>query len=125
MIDISEFKKKLEAEKRKIEEDLLGTSEDDPKRPDNWEAVYPGKELGNEPIDADSADAAEDLEEYGERYDLNDVMEKRLNAVKEALRRIENGTYGVCTIDGKSHEIEAERLEANPAAITCIAHIEE
>ncbi|MBI5139900.1 MAG: hypothetical protein HZA94_00390 [Candidatus Vogelbacteria bacterium] len=124
-INTDEFKKKLETEKDKLEADLLGTSEDDPKRPENWEATYPERELGDASIEADPADTAENLEGYGERYDLNDVMEKRLNAVKDALKRIEDGTYGVCTVDGKPHDIEEERLLANPAATTCITHIEE
>ena len=123
-IDTNEFKKKLEVEKKKIETELLDTSEDDPKHPDNWEATYPNTEAGHEVTEADSLDAAEDIEEYQERFDLNDVLEKRLNSVKEALKKIEDGTYGVCMIDGKPHDIEVERLEANPAATTCIAHIE-
>ncbi len=36
-------------------------------------------------------------------------------------RRIEDGTYGVCTVSGE--EIETERLEADPAAKTCKAHL--
>ena len=32
------------------------------------------------------------------------------------------GTYGSCEISGEA--IEVERLEANPAARTCKAHIE-
>ncbi len=124
-IDTKEFKKKLEKEKEKLEDDLLGTSEDDPKHPDNWEATYPNREAGDASIEADEGDVAEELDEYGERFDLNDVMEKRLNAVKDALKKIDEGTYGICKIDGVPHEIELERLEANVAATTCIAHIEE
>ena len=49
-------------------------------------------------------------------------LEIRYNEVKEALKRIEEGTYGICRVSGE--QIEPERLEANPAATTCIKHLE-
>ena len=94
-----------------------------PKDSRDWQAIYPEGDL-DEKIEADPIDAADKIEDYQERYDLNDVLEKRLNSVKDALKSIANGTYGKCKVGGKEHDIEPERLEANPAATTCINHIE-
>ncbi len=122
--DLNYFKKKLEEEKRKIEDELKQTSIRNPKDAGDWQAVYPEKDL-EEKIEADPTDAADNIEDYQERYALNDVLEKRLNSVKDALKKIAGGSYGKCNVAGKIHDIEHERLDANPAATTCINHIEE
>lgn len=123
-IDLNHFKKLLEAEKNKLEDELKGTSIKNPKDNRDWQAVYPEMNQA-EKIEADPLDTADNIEDYQERYDLNDVLEKRLNNVKDALKAIQNGTYGKCMVDGKEHNIEEERLNANPAATTCISHLEE
>lgn len=122
-IDLNHFKKLLAEEKHKIESELREISIRNPKDGRDYQAVYPEKS-GPEKMEADDLDVADSMEEYQERYDLNDVLEKRLNSVKDALKAIEDGTYGQCTIGGDPHDIEKERLEANPAATTCIGHIE-
>lgn len=43
-----------------------------------------------------------------------------LNYVNNALSRIENGTYGECTVCGEI--IEEKRLEAVPYATLCMKH---
>jgi RNA polymerase-binding transcription factor DksA len=48
-------------------------------------------------------------------------LEVQLVEVEAALERIEKGTYGICEISGT--QIEEDRLDANPAARTCKAHI--
>jgi DnaK suppressor protein len=44
----------------------------------------------------------------------------RLRQVREALRRIEEGTFGRCTVDGGP--IEEARLEAMPWTPYCLKH---
>jgi RNA polymerase-binding protein DksA len=51
-------------------------------------------------------------------YTLGENSEQVLAEIEAALRRIENGTYGVCGKCGR--EISAERLEAYPWASLCI-----
>ena len=51
------------------------------------------------------------------------LLEARLAQVDAALAKIENGTYGKCRVCGK--EIEPARLGANPAAETCMEHLED
>lgn len=122
-IDLDYFKNRLLEEKNKLEEELKETSIKNPKNSRDWQAVYPEKDL-EENIEADPADVADNIEDYQERYALNDVLEKRLNSVKDALKAIDNGSYGKCRVGGKEHGIERERLDANAAAATCINHIE-
>jgi DnaK suppressor protein len=54
--------------------------------------------------------------------DLNIHMRERENKllfkIKEALERIENGTYGVCEICGEA--ISETRLKARPVTTVCI-----
>jgi RNA polymerase-binding protein DksA len=49
---------------------------------------------------------------------LGENAEQVLAEIDAALKRIENGTYGICTKCGK--EIAPERLEAYPWASLCI-----
>ena len=54
--------------------------------------------------------------------DLNIHMKERENKlifkIKEALERIENGTYGICDICGEG--ISETRLKARPVTTVCI-----
>jgi DnaK suppressor protein len=54
--------------------------------------------------------------------DLNIHMKERENKlifkIKEALERIENGTYGICEMCGE--EISEVRLKARPVTTVCI-----
>ncbi|GEL99497.1 TraR/DksA family transcriptional regulator [Cellulomonas terrae] len=43
----------------------------------------------------------------------------RLESVDDALRRIDDGTYGICTVCGD--RIAPGRLEVRPTATTCVA----
>jgi leucyl-tRNA synthetase len=56
------------------------------------------------------------------RVGILDKLELRLGNVKTALEKIENGSYGICKICGE--KIEEDRLEANPASLTCKKHME-
>lgn len=51
-------------------------------------------------------------------YTLGENSEQVLAEINTALKRIEDGTYGTCTVCGK--EIAPERLEAYPWASLCI-----
>jgi DnaK suppressor protein len=64
-------------------------------------------------------DLVEKYEEESTNEGVLETLEERLKEVTDALTRIENGTYGICVKTG--NKIEVERLEANPAATTCIA----
>jgi len=75
--------------------------------------------------DASNADDEHDPEGATiafERSQLNAQLEAAqaaLDEVAHALRRVEEGTYGICHVCGRP--IVAARLEARPTATTCIS----
>ncbi len=84
---------------------------------DKWEAT-PDVDMMNQSDDNDAADRFEDFEE---RTSMLNTLQDRLTDIKNALIKVENETFGKCEVCGKS--IEADRLEANPAARTCKEHM--
>ena len=66
-------------------------------------------------------EVADRLEELDERIEAGGSLRARLLSVENALKRMDAGTFGMCEIC--KTEIEKERLEANPASRTCMAHI--
>jgi len=118
-IDTKHFKAKLEEELAVVEKELAQVGHINPTNPADWEPT-PAK------MDIDQADANERsdaVEEYETNTGVLKELEIRFNNIKLALKKIEDGTYGICEISGEP--IEAERLEANPAARTNKAHMEE
>lgn len=53
-------------------------------------------------------------------YSLESNSEQHLAEIDAALKRIDDGTYGVCVVGGE--QITEERLEAMPWASLCIDH---
>ncbi len=49
---------------------------------------------------------------------IKDIKSRRLERVNAALQAIDDGTYGVCIKCGK--QIDKRRLDAEPAALTCL-----
>lgn len=64
------------------------------------------------------ADVGSEMFERSKDLALRQDMEQQMDAVKDALDRIEDGTYGTCKSCGK--EIPVERLEAIPSTTMCI-----
>lgn len=111
----SEFKDRLMKEKALLEAELatLGTQS----ATGDWIAKKPeGDTFG-----ADRNDNADIIEDMQENNASLNQLEGRLNLVIAALARIEANTYGVCEVSGE--DIEIERLNANPAATTCMQHM--
>lgn len=117
MIDTQNFKDALEAEKKVLEQELTDIGTKDITTGD-WEAVPPL--LDNNDV-SDENDTADRAEEYEERTSILNTLELRLKDINDALLKIQNGGYGICEVSG--NEIEHDRLVANPAARTCIAHM--
>jgi DnaK suppressor protein len=71
-------------------------------------------------------DAADDsVSDEGESEDLTEAELDAavLRQVRDALQRIEDGTYGHCLVDGKP--IDTDRLDAVPWAAYCSRHQEQ
>lgn len=116
MINLDTFKKKLLAEKKLVETELGTVGRRNPENAADWEPVAAVLER---PAERD--EVADKLESFEENVALVRQLESRLGEITTALERIEHKAYGVCSVCGKS--IETERLEANPAATTCKAHM--
>lgn len=110
------FRKKLEAEKARLEAELKSVGRRNPAVPGDWEPMP--TEIGMESDLVDQADVIMNRE--GNAAILAD-LEARYDTTLEALKRISDGTYGKCEVCGKT--IEEKRLEADPAATTCIEHL--
>lgn len=67
----------------------------------------------------DTTDVATSDEDISESMQEDSLASQTLIQVQDALHRIEDGTYGRCTICGR--QIEAARLEAVPWAPYCLA----
>lgn len=60
----------------------------------------------------------DEVEAYESLLSVHRHLSHRLEEINKALARLEEGTYGWC--ENCKEEIPLERLEANPAANTCI-----
>ena len=115
-MNIEHFHTRLTEEKARLEAELATVGRKNPSNPNDWEAVP--DEVGPE---ADPNDRADQMEDYGNNNAILSDLETRYNEVLAALARIEDGSYGTCVISGET--IEEGRLEADPAARTCKAHL--
>ena len=113
------YKVRLEEMLEEITTELKAVGIHNPQNPSDWVAVPDTTEL-DEPDPDLVADAVED---WNERAALVATLESRYNSIKGALARIASNTFGECEVCGAA--IEPNRLEANPIARTCIAHIDQ
>lgn len=74
-------------------------------------------DLSNMPIHM--ADAGTDSYEQEFTLELMDSERKLISEIDQALDRIEDGTYGICQVNGEP--IPKPRLEAIPWARCCVA----
>jgi RNA polymerase-binding transcription factor DksA len=70
--------------------------------------------------DQHQADMGTETFEREKDLSILEQVEAELADIDHALRRLDEGTYGTCEIDGKP--IPEERLEAMPAARLCLEH---
>jgi len=66
----------------------------------------------------DRSDLASDYSYRARRLSMVEQLEEQLDETREALERIDEGTYGRCMNCGNF--IKSERLEALPSAELCI-----
>lgn len=108
---IEKIKKNLLEEKAKLEKELLRFAKKDPKAEGGFNTEY--KNYGDE-----DEENAKEIAEYSDNLALEKSLESSLRDVNDALKRIEDGTYGVCKYCG---EVMPEgRIEARPASSACV-----
>lgn len=100
-MDLQQAEKKLQQTQAELEKEL--------------------KDLGGVPemgSDVDAFDTETDeAEEYSKNLGIKDSLKGRLQAVKDALVKIQSGTYGKCEKCGM--QIPEEILTVNPEARFC------
>lgn len=102
-----EYKRRLKAEERRLLKSL------EPAEPDV-------QELSDSSSTTDWADASVVDEEKSNLFQEADSNLTTLNQVRDALKRIENGTFGKCVVDGAP--IDEKRLRALPWTPYCMKH---
>lgn len=111
------MKQRLTEEQTLLEAELATIGQKSATTPGDWVAT-PAPMDGTEPDEV-----ADKIEQFEENTALLKQLEIRLSDIKLALTKIEQGTFGVCEISGEP--IEEDRLEANPSARTCKAHMDD
>ena len=71
------------------------------------------------PLSADSEERATDLENQEALEALENSEMHEIHHSQDVLRRISEGTYGICVECGE--EIDPKRLKALPTATRCIS----
>lgn len=111
-MDLKFFEKKLKERAKKIEGFLKLIAKKDQKIKDNWKAIMPyfGDDISLET-------EADEVEEYDLRVLQEHFLELKLKEIKEALKKIRKGRYGVC--EKCKGKIELGRLKILPETRFC------
>jgi DnaK suppressor protein len=83
-------------------------------------SLEPGHGAASPDFDDNFADSGQVAAEQGENKVLASQLRSELDEVERALRKLDDGTYGMCETCGEP--IVPARLEAKPAARYCIQH---
>ncbi len=118
-IDTVKYKAMLEKAKGQLESELDRLGNRNPLRAEDWDVRMPDIDT----MSADENESADRSEAMQIDSIVLDELEARYRNILRALKKIEDGTYGICEVSGEP--IEEDRLEANPAARTTKAHIRE
>lgn len=113
--DLKKFKERLEQTKKELENSLGTFATKDPALQGDWDTKYP--EFSRDQ-NVNLEEEADEVEEYISRLPVEHSYELRLQAINEALNRIEGGVYGECAKCKK--KIPRKRLEAYPEAKFCL-----
>ena len=70
-------------------------------------------------IDQHPADSSDVTEQRARDFTIKQILEAEAEQIREAQRRRDEGTYGICENCGR--KISKERLAARPEATLCIA----
>jgi DnaK suppressor protein len=114
-IDTGEFRTRLEEERARLLR-VSGSFETD--LGESFDET--SGDLGSGGVDNHLGDLASETYDRELEEGLDDGVRETLRQIGDALKRIDDGTYGVCEIDNEP--IEVERLRAIPWTTRCIDH---
>ena len=115
-MDLENFKNKLQKEKTRLETELKEVGRRNPSNTKDWEPLPPEMDTRT----SEQSELADKFEEMENRSAVEIHLEEKLEEVNAALGRLEKGRYGICEVCGE--KIDEKRMEANPAASTCVKH---
>jgi RNA polymerase-binding transcription factor DksA len=111
-VDIERYRTTLLEERARVQRAIANLRDDHPGTPDD-EAEEISGTSDNHLGETASVTLNREID-----YTLGENSGHVLNEIDAALKRIEAGTYGICTVCNK--EIAPERLEAYPWASLCM-----
>jgi RNA polymerase-binding transcription factor DksA len=111
-IDTEHFRARLEDERRKVQNAIDYLHKESPGVPDEITG-----DLAMGPGDNHLADIATETVDREIDYTLEENSGNVLREIEAGLKRIDEGTFGICTACGRP--IEPERLEYLPWATLC------
>ena len=112
-LDTSEFRTLLEQERDRIQNAINYLHEENPGNLEDELGELGGRGADNHMGDMATATFDRELDQG-----LEEGAQQTLEEIDAALRRIDDGTYGICTNCGRP--IGEERLRARPWATLCI-----
>ncbi len=112
-MNTANYKNKLIEEQNILQDELSAIAAFDAET-NMWHA-RPSEQTAPEADENDMADRSENFEERSAEVD---TLGARYRDIQDALLKIGSESYGTCETCGE--KIEEERLEANPAARTCM-----
>lgn len=109
---LTELTKHLIDEKKRLEGRVVALSSQDPFRD-------PERTIDNAASDTEASEESD----HDRVEALVEELNAQLRSVKQALTRIDDGTYGFCTVCKTM--IDTDRLSALPTATLCLKHEKE
>ena len=109
-VDTEHFKQRLLDERARVQEALDYLHEENPGSMEDETQEIPSD---NHPADYASITVDREID-----YTLEENEERVLVAIDDALKRIDDGTFGTCR--SCEHQIALERLEALPYTTHCV-----
>ncbi len=111
------LKENLKETKKSLEQELQKFAKKDNVLKDDWDTRYPKLGTSDSTGSQRLEESANEVEEYMTLLPIEHSLELRLQKVNNALKDIEEGSYGKCKKCGK--EISNDRLMVNPEAEFC------
>jgi DnaK suppressor protein len=108
---LQEMKQKLTDEKIRIEKELPHIGTKNTTSSTSFTTTFP--EYGD-----DEEENANEIADYAANLSIEKDLEKLLRDLTTALKRIEDGTYGICKYCQKP--IDQKRLLARPTSSSCV-----
>lgn len=109
---LTDIHQTLLAEKARLEKELAGFASKNKAVAGDYDAKF--SEYGD-----DEDENVQEIEEYTVNKPLEMSLENSLRDVNKALKRMDEGTYGICKYCDK--QIDEKRLLARPTSSACVS----